>query len=390
MGTNIVKNLYLCEPEFSTMITIKTVSTKSDLREFILYPKYLYKNCENWVPALEGDEFDTFDKKKNGAFEYCESECYLAYKDGEPAGRVAAIINHNANKTWKTETVRFGWLDFIEDEEVLRAMLDKVAEWGRARGCTVMKGPLGFTDMDKEGLLVEGYEHLSPFTCLYNYPYYDTLLQRIGFSKDVDWTQKIVEISPELPPMFQYADLIEKRYGLHVARERSTVAMCRKYGMSIFHMYNETFAPLFQFTPITDRQIKRYLQTYIPILSHKYVAICLDKDENPVGFAFCVPTLSKAVKKSDGKLLPTGIFRILHALNHNDTLEALMIGVLPEYQGKGASVLLFKYIHENCIKAGVTKMILNPQLEENFKVQSLFGEYRTEPFMRRRSYSKEI
>ena len=372
------------------MITTRIVDSKPLLRAFVKFPYELYKNCENWVPALEGDEYDTLNPKTNGAFEYCEAELYLAYKDGRVAGRVAAIINRKANELWGEKIVRFGWLDFIEDEEVLRALMDKVVEWGRARGCVSARGPWGFTDTDKEGSLVEGYENLSPFTCLYNYPYYDTLLKKVGFSKDVDWTQRVVKIPQEFPPMFQYADLIGKRYGLKVARCRSVREMCRKYGLSIFHMYNESFAPLFQFTPLSDRQIDRYLRTYVPILIPDFVAICLDEDDNPVGFTFCVPSLSKAVKKSKGKLFPFGFLRILRALRHNDTIEDLMIGVLPEYQGKGANVLMFKYLHENCLKRGIKRMILNPQLEDNVKVQSLFEQYETEPFMRRRAYRKAI
>ena len=371
-------------------VELKIVKTRRELRQFVDFPEQLYRGCENWVPALRGDEFDTFDKKKNGAYDYCESECYLALKDGRVAGRVAAIINHNANRDWKEHNVRFGWLDFIEDREVLKALLDAVEAWGKARGCTRMKGPWGFTDMDKEGLLVEGYEHLSPFTCLYNYPYYDKLLQELGFRKDVDWTQRVAKVTNQLPPMFQFADMIEQRFGLHVARARSTRELSEKYGLAIFHMYNETFAPLFQFTPLTDKQIERYLQTYVPILRPEFVSVCLDKDERPVGFTFCVPSLSKAVRRADGRLFPFGFVHILRALRHNDTLEALMIGVLPEYQGKGANVLMFKQIHENALKFGINRLILNPQLEENFKVQSLFEQYEMEPFMRRRAYCKDI
>lgn len=371
-------------------IELKTVVTKAQMRRFVRFPEDLYKDCENWVPALEGDEFDTFDRKKNGAYEYCDSECYLAYKDGRVAGRVAAIINYNANRDWNQKTVRFGWLDFIEDREVLKALMDAVAKWGKDRGCDTMRGPWGFTDMDKEGLLVEGYEHLSPFTCLYNYPYYDTMLQELGFSKDVDWTQKIAHVTDELPPMFQFADSITARFGIRIYEAKSMKQLADRYGMDLFHMYNETFAPLFQFSPLTDKQIRSYLATYVPIMDPKFVAICIDKDENPVGFAFCVPSLSSAVKKARGRLFPFGFMHVLKALKRNDTLEALMIGVLPEYQGKGASVLLFKYIHENARKFGIDKMILNPQLEENFKVQSLFEQYETEPFMRRRAYRKQI
>ena len=360
------------------------------MKMFVDFPYEIYKDSANWVPPLRGDEFDTLNRRKNGAFHYCEAEYYLAYKEGKTVGRVAAIVNHRANEIWEEKVVRFGWCDFVEEEAVVEALLKSVAEYGRERGCTVIKGPLGFTDLDKEGLLVEGYEHLSPFTCLYNHPYYDRLLKAIGFEKDVDWTQKMVELPDKMPASFQYAELIEKRYGLHMVQSKNKFAMTRKYGMDLFHLFNESFAPLFEFCPITDKQIRRYLRTYIPIMSPKYIGIVLDKEEEPVGFVFCVPSLSKAVKRSGGRLLPFGMLRILHALRHNDTLESLMIGVLPEYQGKGANVLLFKYIHENCLRNGIKRMILNPELENNIKVQTLFSEYTSHPYMRRRVYKKTL
>ena len=191
-------------------IRIDKVESHKQLKQFVAFPLKLYKNCENWVPALEGDEFDTFNPEKNGAYDFCEADSFLAYKDNEIVGRVAAIINHKADD--KQNIVRFGWLDFIEDEEVLKALIDTVADWGKQHGRTEMHGPWGFTDMDKEGLLVEGYEHLSPFTCLYNFPYSGEMLERLGFTKDVDWTQRTLEVSKELPSMFQFTKLIEDRF----------------------------------------------------------------------------------------------------------------------------------------------------------------------------------
>ncbi|MBQ9475974.1 MAG: GNAT family N-acetyltransferase [Bacteroidales bacterium] len=372
-------------------VKIIEVKGRRGLRKFITWPETLYKDCPGWVPPLVSDEFDTLDPQRNAAFEFCEAQCFLAYRDGAIAGRVAAIINRRANEIWKQSIVRFGWLDFVEDAEVLKALLDSVAQWGRQRGCNRMKGPLGFTDMDKEGLLVEGYEHLSPFTCLYNYPYYDTLLKDYGLNKDVDWTQSLVYIDPaDTPASYSFADKITERFGIRVYRAKSMKEMGDKYGMEVFHMYNETFAPLFQFTPLSDRQIKRYLKTYLSILDPDFVALAVNEKDEPVGFIFCVPTLSSAVKKCRGRLFPFGFINVMKALRHNDAIEALMIGVLPEYQSKGAALLMFKYIHENCVRRGIKKMILNPQLEDNAKVQSLFGEYRTEPFMRRRAYSMDI
>lgn len=369
---------------------VKPVSGRRALREFIRFPFTLYKDNPCWVPPLEGDEFDTLDPRRNAAFEYCEAQCFLAEKDGTTAGRVAAIINHEANGRWGEEVVRFGWLDFIEDIDVLRALMDAVATWGRERGCTVMKGPWGFTDMDKEGSLVEGYDKLSSFTCLYNHPYYDTLLKELGFEKDCDWTQRIVYLPKELPASYGYASLVEQKFGVHAVSGLGMNALAKRYGMKIFHLYNESFAPLMEFAPLTDEQIRRYLKTYVPILDPDFVSVVVNDSDEPVGFCFCVPTLSKAVKKSGGRLFPFGLFRILKALKHNDTLEAMLIGILPEYQGKGVSVLMFKQLHENCVRRGVTRMIMNPQLETNAKVQSLFGDYETELYTVRRAYRKSL
>ena len=369
-------------------IRIERVESHRQLKRFVAFPLKLYRNCENWVPALEGDEFDTFNPKKNGAYDFCEADIFLAYKDNEIVGRVAAIINHKADDT--KNIVRFGWLDFIEDEEVLKALMGAVADWGKQRGRTTICGPWGFTDMDKEGLLVEGFEHLSPFTCLYNLPYYGQMLERIGFTKDVDWTQRTLEVSDVLPPMFQFAQLIENRFKVHVVQPHTMKELANRYGMEIFHMYNEAFAPLQGFSPLTDKQIDAYLKTYVPILDKDFVALAVNEKDQPIGFLFCVPSLSKAVKKSNGRLLPFGFINIMKALKKNDTIEALIMGVLPEYQQCGVPVLLFKYLHENCIKRGIHTIIMNPQLEENYKVQSLFGDYKTEPFMRRRAYKKTL
>lgn len=371
-------------------VQIVSIKGRRLLKKFIRFPYELYKDSEYFVPALEGDEYDTFNRKKNGAYEFCDAECYLAYKDEQIVGRVAAIINFKANELWNEKVVRFGWLDFVEDQEVLNALLDAVKDFGRQHGCDIIKGPWGFTDMDKEGLLVEGFEHLCPFTCLYNYPYYDTLIKQYGLAKDKDWIQRKAVIGAQLPEIYKFTDMIEKRTGLHIAKVKSVSELSHRYGMAIFHMYNNTFAPLFQFSPLTDKQIKAYLATYTPIMNPKFVAVCLNEKDEPVGFAFCVPTLSKAIKKSCGKMLPFGFIHILKALKHNDTLEALLVGVLPEYQGKGAAMLLLKHLHENCIEAGITTLNINPQLEDNVKALSLFDYYETQPIMRRRAYSGSI
>ena len=314
-------------------------------------------------------------------------EMFVDFRFTPAFGKLRTGKNFNL---FRGDVFAVGQNDEILDAAGLSALIDAVEKFGRERGCTEISGPWGFTDMDKEGALVEGYDNLSPFTCLYNFPYYDTLLRRIGFKKEADWTQKLVKISNELPPMFQFADTIEKRYDIHIVKGMNMGEMSKRYGMEVFHLYNESFAPLLNFSPLSDTQIKKYLATYVPILDPDFAVICVNGEDKPVGFAFCVPTLSMAVKKSKGKLFPFGFIRILRALRKNDTLEALLIGILPEYQGKGASVLMFKAIHENCIRRGITRMILNPQLEDNFKVQTMFEQYEVEPYMRRRAYSKPL
>lgn len=368
-------------------VKIVKVSSRKEMKLFVEFPFKLYKDTPNWVPPLIGDEYDTFNPKKNGAYQHSSSECYLAYKDGELVGRVAAIVNRKANEMWNDKNVRFGWLDFIEDEEVVKALMNSVATYGKENGCDTLVGPLGFSDMDKEGLLVEGFENLSPFTCLYNFPYYDTVLKKVGFEKDVDWIQRKINLSsPQMPAIYKYSDMLSQKFGIKMAQCKTMKEVGDRYGRKLFKIYNDIFAPLFQFTPLNDVQIDQYLKTYVPIMDKDYVAVCLNSEDEPIGFAFCVPMLSKAIKKSNGKLFPFGFIRVLKALKKNDTLEALLIGVLPEYQGTGAIMMILKYIHENCLKNGITTLLLNPQLEENFKAVSLFDQYDIEPFMRRRVY----
>lgn len=371
-------------------VSIVKVSRRKDLRKFIDFPKNLYRDNPCWVPPLRADEFKTFNPRRNGAYEYCEAECFLAYRGKRIVGRVAAIINNRANGIWGEKTVRFGWFDLIDDQEVCDCLLNAVAQWGLERGCSTVKGPLGFTDMDKEGSLVEGYDVLCPFTCLYNYPYYDTRIKASGFAKDTDWTQKEFEVSNELPSVFKFNRIVESRYGLHVPRLRHLGKEWKYYGMEIFRMYNHAFAPLYEVSPLSERQMSDYINSYIPIVNPDYIILCLDRDGKPVGFIFCVPTLSKAIQKSGGRLFPSGIFRIYHALRHNDTLEALIMGVLPDYQGRGAVSLMIERLHENCIRNGIRRIIMNPQLESNTKVQTLFTDYNPTTLLRRRCYTRNI
>ncbi len=372
-------------------VKIEEVKSRRQLAAFIHYPEKLYKGNPYWVPALVGDEYDTFNPKKNAAYDFCEAACWVARDENDQiVGRVAGIINYKSNEIHHSKTVRFGWLDFIDELDVLKALISTVETWGKARGMDTIIGPFGFTDMDKEGLLVEGFDKICPFTTLYNYPYYEARLKDLGFEVAAEWDQKLIQVPENVERLDRMSDVICDKYGLHVLKAHNTKALVKKYGMSLFHMYNETFAPLYEFTPLTDRQIKSYLATYQTILDIDFVAVVADKDDRIVGFAFCVPSLAKAVKKSKGHLLPFGLLRILKALKKNDTLEALMIGILPEYQNKGAFVPMFQYLLAGLKKRNIKWLITNPQLSDNVEVQNLFNKYEHTRYMLRRSYTKSI
>lgn len=373
-----------------TCLEIVPVKGRRMLKQFIDFPLSLYKGCDKWVPALEDDEYKSLGDK-NPSLAFCERELYLAFRQGKVVGRIAAIINHNADKKWGEKVVRFGWIDFVEDFEVAKALVDTVAAWGRERGAQKIKGPLGFTDMDREGLLVEGFQNESPFTVIYNYPYYGEYLERMGFRKDADWTQRFIEFSDQLPPMMQYADLVEKRYGVHLYQAKNFKQMARR-GREMFHVLNDAFAGLYEYSQLSEDQIDGYVKQYVPVLNKDMVALVVNEEDKLVAFTVTMPHISAGVRKAKGRIFPFGWIHILPQLNprKNPVAEGLLIGVLPEYQAKGAALLMFKYLHENFIKLGIKRMLLNPQLEDNHKVQTLFGDYHPQEYQRRRSYVKEL
>lgn len=378
----------LPKPQPVKEFEIVPVSGRKMLRRFIRFPLSLYKGCDKWVPAFEDDEFKSLGDA-NPSLSFCERSLWLAISEGKVVGRVAGIINHNADKKWNEHTVRFGWIDFIEDYDVARALVDTVAEWGRSKGAEKIKGPLGFTDMDREGLLVEGFEYESPFTVIYNYPYYGEFLERMGFTKDADWTQRVVEMPDSIPPMLQYAGLVEQRYGIHIYRARTLKQMARR-GREMFHVLNDAFAPLYEYTRLSDEQIDGYVRQYVPVMNKDMVAFVVNDADELIGFTVTMPHISAAVRKAKGRIFPFGWIPLLKALRGGEVSEALLIGVLPEYQAKGAALLMFKYLHENYIRLGIKRMLLNPQLEDNHKVQSLFAGYEQKVYQRRRSYVMDL
>ena len=372
--------------------TIVEVTTKKQLKAFVHWQNEFYKDCPYYTPAIEADEVTSLIPEGNAAFEFCTAKSWLAYgPDGKIVGRVTGIINPRANEHWGKKQVRFGWIDYINDVDVVRALIDTVGEWGKSQGMDTIVGPLGFSDMDKEGMLVEGFDRFAPFTTIYNYDYYGPLLEQIGFEKDADWIQRTVTFPDDDSRIYRGADMVEQRYGLHVVTGLSGKEMVKRYGMKLFHTYNESFAPLYEFIPLTDGQIENILRDFGTLMDPDFLCILVDSEDNIVGFAVCVPSPAKALRKNKGKLLPFGWIPLIRAIKgHNEELEALMIGVHPDYQNKGAFMPMFRFILDSCKKRGVKIMYNNPQLEDNYRVMNIFAPYNPQFYMRRRSYKRAI
>lgn len=374
-------------------IQIKEVNSKRDLHKFIRFNYELYKNNPYSVPDLFDDMLNTFNKEKNAAFEFCEAAYFLAYRDDKVVGRIAAIINHRANDTWQKKEVRFGWVDFIDDTEVSTALFDKVAEWGKAKGMNAMVGPLGFTDMDAEGMLIEGFDQLSTMATIYNYPYYPVHLEKIGFEKEADWVEFKLFVPEKLPDKFiRVAELIMEKYKLKIRKLTRKDIKREQYGQKIFRLINEAYAPLYGFSQMTQRQIDQYVKMYLPLIDLRMVSCVENEQGELVAVGITMPSLSKALQKAKGRLLPFGWYHLLKALfiKKPKVLDLLLIGVKPEYQSKGVNALIFydlvPIFHEMGFEYGES----NPELELNKKVQAQWNAFESEQHKRRRVFKKDI
>ena len=375
-------------------VTIKKVSTKRDLKRFIRFNYELYKHNPYSVPDLYDDMLNTFNKQKNAAFEFCEAEYFLAYKEGKLAGRVAAIINRRANETWQKKEVRFGWIDFIDDTEVSEALIRAVEQWGKERGMTHIQGPLGFTDMDAEGMLIEGFDQLGTMATIYNYPYYPAHIERLGFRKDADWVEFKIYIPDAIPDKHRrISDLIQRKYNLKIKKYTSGKKIAQDYGQAIFELVNEAYQPLYGYSSLTQRQIDQYVKMYLPILDLRMVTLITDADDQLVAVGISMPSLARALQQSHGRLLPFGWFYLLKALffkRRSHILDLLLVAVKPEYQNKGVNALLFSDLIPVYQQLGFEYAESNPELELNGKVQAQWDYFKTEQHKRRRAFVKEI
>lgn len=379
-------------------IEIKKVESRRDLCKFIDFHNELYKGNPYHVPNLYFDEMNTFRKDKNAAFDFCEAEYFMAYRDGKAVGRVAAIINHSANKKWERESVRFGWIDFVDDIEVSKALLKAVEDYGKSKGMKEIVGPLGFTDMDPEGMLLYGYDQLGTQATAYNYPYYPEHMDRMGgWEKDNDYVEYKLYVPEEMPEKYAtIAKMIQKRYNLQVKKlKRNEIYGENGYGKKIFDVVNETFKDLYGYSKLTDRQIEQYVKMYLPMADLDLITIIEDwntPDHKVVGVGISIPSLARALQKCGGKLFPFGWWHILRALKFYKTevVDLLLVGVLPEYRQKGANALLFYDLIPHYQRLGFKWGETHVEMETNMKVQGQWQYLNREIHKRRRCYKKDI
>lgn len=375
-------------------VEIKKVTTKSELKRFIRFNYEFYKDNPYSVPDLYDDMLNTFSPKKNAAFEFCEADYFLALRDGKIVGRVAAIINRRANETWNRKTVRFGWIDFIDDMEVSTALIDTVKQWGKERSMTEIEGPLGFTDMDAEGMLVEGFDQLSTMATIYNYPYYPQHMERLGLSKSADWVEMKIYVPDAIPEKHRrISDIIAKRYNLHI-RKLNSKKEVRQSGVAhdIFRLINDAYTPLFGYSRMTERQIDQYVKMYVPVLDLRMVSIVENEQNEIVAVGISMASLSRALQKAKGRLLPFGWYHLLKALmwKRPKVLDLLLVAVRPDYQGKGVNALLFTDLIPVYKELGFEYAESNPELEMNEKVQNQWQYFKTEQHKRRRCFKADI
>lgn len=375
-------------------VEIKKVTTQSELKRFIRFNYEFYKDNPYSVPDLYDDMLNTFSPKKNAAFEFCEADYFLALRDGKIVGRVAAIINRRANETWNRKTVRFGWIDFIDDMEVSTALIDTVKQWGKERGMTEIEGPLGFTDMDAEGMLVEGFDQLSTMATIYNYPYYPQHMERLGLSKSADWVEMKIYVPDAIPEKHRrISEIIAKRYNLHTRKLKSKKEV-RQSGVAhdIFRLINDAYTPLFGYSRMTERQIDQYVKMYVPVLDLRMVSIVENEQNEIVAVGISMASLSRALQKAKGRLLPFGWYHLLKALmwKRPKVLDLLLVAVRPDYQGKGVNALLFTDLIPVYKELGFEYAESNPELEMNEKVQNQWQYFKTEQHKRRRCFKADI
>ena len=374
-------------------VVVKTVESKADLKTFVKFPLQLYKNCPYYVPNLYADEMVALDSQKNAMGKYSLSRKFLAYKDGKVVGRIAAIINQIANKDWAHAEVRFGWVDFIDDKEVSKALVDAVIAFGRENGMTTIAGPLGFTDFDNEGCVVEGFDDISSFMLKYNYPYYGAHFEALGMEKINDWLEYRVYVPEQVPEkVVKAAHLVSERYNLHIRKISKKEVRKENYGRKLFDLVNRTYCQLFDFTVLPPEVIDQYVDTFLGVLDMKYITLVEDAEGKLVAMALTMPSIAHAVKKANGYLFPLGWWHIFKSMyiKHEEALELMLIAVDPDYRNRGVHAMLFNELIPNLIEGGFKYGESNAEMETNSSVQHIWNIYQKAFKRRRRVFGKTI
>lgn len=375
------------------MVEIKEVLTKGDLRRFADLPNKLYRKNPCFVPPLLSDDISDWDPKRNPAFEYCEAKCWLAYRDGEIVGRIGAIFNRRSNEKWGTSRMRFTQVDFIDDPEVSEVLFSTVENYARTHGCDEVHGPLGFCDLDREGMLVEGYDRRNMFITYYNDPYYLEHLTRLGYRKDVDWIEYMIPIPEEDSPQIARLRKVS-RYVTRHGKYRVVPVRTRKeiypFVEKVFALVNDAYSPLYGTVDLSEEQIRRYAKKFIPLLSPDFISFVEDDEGNLVAFGISAPSLADAFKKCRGRLFPFGWMGVLKALKKNDAADLFLIAVRPDLQGKGLNAVILEQVYDNYCKHGIRWVETGPQLEKNLKILGQWEMFDKEQHKRRRCFVKNL
>ena len=374
-------------------IEIREIKSRCQMLQFIKFANNLYKDDKYYCPPLILDELNTFNRKKNPVHEVSEHVIYMAFRDGQAVGRIVGIINHAANEHWGVKKVRFGWLDFIDDEEVSRALLDAVVTWGKSKGMTTLNGPVGFTDYDHEGLLIQGYDQAVPMASLYNYPYYVKHVENYGLQKEADWIEYKITPPDELPERVQrIIPIVRERSKVRVDKVRSVKELQQKYGYSYMDLFDEAYRNLYNFQPLTQRQKEYIANLYFPLLNFDFLTILVNEKDEIVGCGVGMPDITEALQKTRGRLFPFGWFHLLKALKAKqmDAFDLLLIAVRPDYQNKGINVLFFEDQFKYFKQYGIKRVETTAILETNHKNQANWEMFPHEIHKRRRAYVKNI
>lgn len=374
-------------------ITIKQITNRRDLRRFVQFGNDLYKGNPYYCPPILFDELNTFDTKSNPALEVCDFVVYLAYRNSKIVGRIVGIINHRANEAWKVKKCRFGWFDFIDDYDVFKALIDAVAQWGRSHGMTHLNGPVGFTDFDKEGLLIEGFDYNAPMASLYTHPYYIAHYERYGLKKEADWIEFQIQPPTEAPERIQrIAQIVEKRHNLRVVKVKNSRELKKRYGYSYFDVLDEAYQKLYNYQPMTDKQKMYYCNMYFPLVNYDFVTMVTNEKDEIVAVGLGMPSLSDALRKCQGRLFPFGWYHLIKALKAKKMtdFDLLLIAVRPDYQDKGVNSLIFNEMTPYFAKYGIQRVETTSILESNSKNIANFLPFDHIQHKRRRAYIMEL